>query len=187
MKIRPAVKKFNNISMSLNFLRLNFMKSLALAFKYLKRLVSVKRSSLFWVGDLGKEVLHHWLKFPGGMSELPAGDDALVGRPSAASLGSSFKTSNSETGESPRLNTTFGERPKNLRLEFSPTVCKLKFPPPFNFTFNQTLIDLISFSFNEAFVLCINACVPRFNKLVFNWTFCRLLTEKPNCMKNSVY
>ncbi len=28
------------------------MESLALAFKYLKRLVSVKRSSLFWVGDL---------------------------------------------------------------------------------------------------------------------------------------
>ncbi len=42
---------------------------------------------------------------------------------------------------------------------------------------------LISFSFNQALTPCINTPDPRFNKTVFNWTFCQLLTEKHNGMK----
>ena len=51
---------------------------------------------------------------------------------------------------------------------------------------NQTLIALISFSFNHAFALCRNTRDVCFNKSVFIWTFCQLLTEKPNCMKNVI-
>ncbi len=42
---------------------------------------------------------------------------------------------------------------------------------------------LISFSFNQALTPCINSCDLRFNKTVFNWTICQLLTEKHNGMK----
>jgi hypothetical protein len=34
--------------------------------------------------------------------------------------------------------------------------------------------------------LCINTCDLHFNKSVFNWTFCQLLMEKPNCTKVSL-
>jgi hypothetical protein len=33
------------------------------------------------------------------------------------------------------------------------------------------------------FALCINTHDLRLNKSVFSWTFCQLLTEKPNGMK----
>jgi len=31
--------------------------------------------------------------------------------------------------------------------------------------------------------LCINICNLHFNKSVFNWTFCQLLMENPNCTR----
>jgi hypothetical protein len=66
--------------------------------------------------------------------------------------------------------TQFGIRPKNSQLDFSPhfqkhilTCFKLRFSP----IKNPKWSDIISFSFNQVSLLCINT---RFNKSVFNWT-----------------
>ncbi len=45
------------------------------------------------------------------------------------------------------------------------------------------LISYISSSFNQSFSLAYKYFCVSENKSVFNWTFCQLLTEKPNCMK----
>jgi len=75
------------------------------------------------------------------------------------------------------VQSLFGER-KKISLGFLQLFVNLKcFPNLISQFILQLLIRiLISFSFNQALILCINTHVLRFNKSVFNWTFCQLLT-----------
>ncbi len=70
----------------------------------------------------------------------------------------------------------FGERLKNSQFGFLPNRMLIKMLLQFNYS-HFLIKPLISFSYNQPLDLCINTCAIVFNKSVFNWTFCQLLTK----------